>query len=85
MKRYLLSSIFILILTTFSLVIYSQSITLRQTNQSGIYRKGQKITVKASTENYVDTLHISVFKNNNQLLSQKNLYCYKPGNRTKNH
>lgn len=73
MKRYILSTIFVLILTCFPSVIYSQSITLKQTNQSGIYRKGQKITVKASTENYADTLHISVFKNNNQLLVQKNI------------
>jgi cephalosporin-C deacetylase len=71
MKRSLFASI--LILSCYQLVIQSQDITLRQTNKTGIYTKGQKITVTASTDNYVDTLHIKVFKNNNQLLIQKDI------------
>jgi cephalosporin-C deacetylase-like acetyl esterase len=72
MKRCLFSSIFILILSCFSIIVYSQDITLSQTNKSGIYTKGQKIAVKAFAENLAgDSLHIKVFKNNNQLLSQK--------------
>lgn len=71
MKRCLFASI--LILSCYQLVIQSQDITLQQTNKTGIYTKGQKITVTASTDNYVDTLHIKVFKNNNQLLVQKNI------------
>ncbi len=73
MKRHLMSPIITLILLWLSFVLYGQDITLSQTNKSGIYTKGQKITVKASTENYVDTLHIRVFKNNSQLLVQKNI------------
>lgn len=71
MKRCLF--VLILILSCYQLVIQSQDITLQQTNKTGIYTKGQKITVTASTDNYVDTLHIKVFKNNNQLLVQKDI------------
>jgi cephalosporin-C deacetylase-like acetyl esterase len=73
MKRYILLFVFAVTLCCLSLISYSQELTLSQTNKSGIYKKGQKITVKASTENYVDTLHIRVYKNNNQLLLQKDL------------
>jgi Acetyl esterase (deacetylase) len=74
MKRHLYSSIFTLILSCLSVIVLSQDITLKQTNKSGIYRNGQKITVKAFAENLAgDTLHIKVFKNNNQLLNQKTI------------
>ena len=73
MEKRILSSIFCLVLSCLSFVIQSQDITLQQTNKSGIYTKGQKITVTASTDNYVDTLHIKVFKNNNKLLVQKDI------------
>jgi cephalosporin-C deacetylase-like acetyl esterase len=73
MKKDLLSPFFATILFCLSLISSGQELTLKQTNKSGIYKKGQKITVKASTENYVDSLHISVFKNNNQLIFQKDL------------
>lgn len=72
MKRYLFISFFTLILTCFSVVIIGQDITLSQTTKNGIYRKGQKIHVKAfSTNQTGDTLHVSIFKNNNQLLQHK--------------
>jgi cephalosporin-C deacetylase-like acetyl esterase len=72
MKKNILSSIFTLIIACLSLVIQSQDITLNQSSKSGIYRKGQKIIVKALAENLAgDTLHIKVFKNNNQLINQK--------------
>jgi cephalosporin-C deacetylase len=74
MKRHLYSSIFTLILSCLSVIVLSQDITLKQTSKSGIYRNGQKITVKAFAENLAgDTLHIKVFKNNNQLLNQKTI------------
>jgi len=74
MKKNILSSIFTLIIACLSLVIQSQDITLNQSSKSGIYRKGQKITVKALAENLAgDTLHIKVFKNNNQLINQKSV------------
>ena len=72
MKRYLLSSIITLILACLSFVVQCQNIALSQTNKSGIYRKGQKIIVKAFAENLKeDSLHIRVYKNNNQLAGQK--------------
>ena len=72
MKRYLLTTIFTLILTSLSIVILGQDITLKQTNKTGIYTKGQKIIVKAfSVKQTGDTLHVSIFKNNNQLILHK--------------
>jgi cephalosporin-C deacetylase-like acetyl esterase len=74
MKKYLLSSIVTLVLACLSLVVHSQDIALSQANKSGIYRKSQKIVVKALVKNLKpDTLHIRVYKNNNQLLGQKNI------------
>jgi cephalosporin-C deacetylase len=74
MKNYLLTPIFTLILVCLYLVAQSQDITLKQTSKSGIYTKGQKIIVKAIAESLAgDTLHIRVYKNNTQLLEQKNL------------
>ena len=72
MKKYLLTTIFTLILTSLSIVILGQDITLKQTNKTGIYTKGQKIIVKAfSVKQTGDTLHVSIFKNNNQLILHK--------------
>ena len=73
MRKNLLLPIFALSLACLSLALQSQDIILNQSNRTGIYTKGQKITVTASTDNYVDTLHIKVFKNNNQLLIQKDI------------
>jgi cephalosporin-C deacetylase-like acetyl esterase len=73
MKKNLLLPIFALSLVCLSLAVQSQDIILNQSNRSGIYAKGQKITVTASTDNYVDTLHLKVFKNNSQLLVQKDI------------
>jgi len=73
MKRYKLSSITLTFLLL-TLVVQSQDIILRQTSKSGIYTKGQKIIVKTIAESLAgDTLHIKVYKNNTQLLEQKNL------------
>lgn len=73
MKRYFLSSVFAIILCCLSFISSGQELKLKQTIKSGVYKKGQTITVKASTENYVDSLHIRVLKNNNQLLFQKDI------------
>ena len=74
MKKYLLTTIFTLILTSLSIVILGQDITLKQTNKTGIYTKGQKIIVKAFSVNQTgDTLHVSIFKNNNQLILHKDI------------
>jgi cephalosporin-C deacetylase-like acetyl esterase len=69
MKRIIYFSFVALILTSFRFVAQGQNITLRQTNESGIYKKGQKISVIAFTGKQVgDSLSIRVFKNNNQTL-----------------
>jgi cephalosporin-C deacetylase len=74
MNRYLLSSAIALLLSCLSLVVSSQDITLSQTHKAGVYGKGQKISVTAFAENLAgDTLHIKVFKNNSQLINQKNI------------
>src|SRR5664280_2692084 len=74
MKRYLLSSAITLFLSCLTIVVSSQDIILNQANKSGIYTKGQKISVTAFAENLTgDTLHIKVFKNNSQLIDQKNI------------
>jgi cephalosporin-C deacetylase-like acetyl esterase len=74
MKRSLISSIIILVFLGLSFIAKSQDITLSQNNKSGIYRKGQKISVKAYADNRTgDTLHITVYKNNIKLLEQKDL------------
>jgi cephalosporin-C deacetylase len=69
MKRYLLTLIFTAILICLSIIALSQDLTLKQTNRTGVYRKGQKISVKAFSANQTgDTLYVSIFKNNNQLI-----------------
>ena len=74
MKRGLLFSVFVIVLTSHSLVVQCQSITLSQTNKSGIYSKGQRIIVTAYSQiPSWDTLHIRVYKNNTQLLEQKDI------------
>lgn len=72
MKKYLLSSVFTLTLLFLSIAVLCQNITLSQANKSGIYKGGQTIIVKAMADDLAgDTLHIKVYKNNNQLLLQK--------------
>lgn len=74
MKKFLLSSVIILVLSGITFTVSSQDIALSQANKSGIYTKDQKMAVTAFAENLAgDTLHIKVFKNNTQLLYQKTL------------
>ena len=78
MKKHLLFSSFTLALAFFSFSVYGQGIVLRQAIKSGIYASGQKISVSVFTEIPAgDTLHIRVFKNNNQLLMQKDIFSVK--------
>jgi cephalosporin-C deacetylase len=72
MKRLSIISFFTLILAGFSVIVLSQDITLNQTNKSGVYKKGQKISVKAFSANQAgDTLHVNILKNNIQLVEHK--------------
>jgi cephalosporin-C deacetylase len=75
MKKHLLWSSFFLILVFCSQVVHCQSITLSQSEKSGIYTKGQKITVTAFAEiPSWDTLHIRILKNNTQVISQHDIF-----------
>lgn len=78
MKKHLLFSSFTLAMTFFSVCNYGQSIVLKQAIKSGIYTSGQKISVTVFTEIPAgDTLHVRVFKNNNLLLMQKDIFSVK--------
>lgn len=72
MKKILL--IIITIFTTcVGLFAQDQEIILTQNSKSGIYSAGQKIAVKVFTGNTGDTLHISIIKNNSQIVEQLTL------------
>lgn len=74
MKRILFISIMTLLITHLTVIAQVRDLTLSQTNKSGIYSKGQKITVTAFAGNLAgDTLHVRVLKNNLQLIDQKNI------------
>jgi hypothetical protein len=74
MKRFVLISTIVFLLTGFSVVVNAQGITLEQSNKSGIYKKNQKIFVFAVTEKQTgDSLRIRILQNNNQLLVRKTI------------
>jgi cephalosporin-C deacetylase-like acetyl esterase len=78
MKKFLLSSVITLVLSGLSFIVLGQDIILSQANKSGIYTKGQKISVTAFAENLSgDTLQVRVFKNNSQLIDRKNIIISK--------
>lgn len=63
-----------LLLYGISVSIHGQVLTLKQANESGIYKKGQNISVAALTVNQKgDSLHIRIFRNNNQVLLKKTI------------
>jgi len=62
------------ILCHFVLVAQSQSIDLTQANESGVYKKGQKISVIAVTSNQIgDSMHVRVLKNNKNEIVRKTI------------
>lgn len=67
MKRSLTGLLLVLL---YSAPLFPQ-IILEQSNQSGIYRKGEKISITGKIQNSGDTVHIRILKNNNQELSKK--------------
>ena len=72
MKRVIRLSFIILIFTCLSASAQFQEIILKQTTRSGIYKKGQKISVYAFPGGLAgDSLHVRVLKNNSQLLERK--------------
>lgn len=72
MKRIFKQSFLVFILTTYVLLARAQEITLRQTNLSGIYKKGQKVSVYALPgPRSTDSLYIRVLKNNLKVIEKK--------------
>jgi cephalosporin-C deacetylase len=72
MKRIILISSIILIFTGLSASAQFREIILKQTHNTGIYKKGEKISVYAFPDNQAgDSLHIRVMKNNNQTIQDR--------------
>jgi cephalosporin-C deacetylase len=72
MKKFYFNSICTVFFTLLSIAALSQDLTLKQTNISGIYKSGQKITMTACNfRQKGDSLRIRVFKNNTQSLLNK--------------
>ena len=72
MKRILELSVLNLLLISFTGTLKSQEITLRQPASSGIYRKGQKISVYLLPgPQRTDSVYIRVLKNNDQLIEKR--------------
>ncbi len=72
MKRIILFSSIILIFTGLSASGQFREIILKQTNTTGIYKKGEKISVYAFPDSYAgDSLHVRVLKNNSQTLQNR--------------
>jgi cephalosporin-C deacetylase len=78
MERAHIKIFLIVFLSGYSLFVNSQDIILKQTIKSGIYASGQKINVTVFTEiPNGDTLHVRVYKNNSQVLLQKDIFSVK--------
>ncbi len=74
MRRLLLTSLLIFVLSGLPVTIRGQDILLKQISRTGIYKSGQKIVVKTFLADQAgDSLHIKIFKNNNKLIQQKNI------------
>lgn len=65
MKRIINIPVVILFNLIFSVLVNGQDITLKQSKNSGVYKKGEKISVTALTIGYKgDSIHIRILKNN---------------------
>ncbi|MDD4033285.1 MAG: acetylxylan esterase [Bacteroidales bacterium] len=53
------------------LSVFSQAVTLSLNEESGVYKKGEKIVVKASSEGLTDSLKIKVIKNHKEVILEK--------------
>jgi len=74
MKKTVLISSLNFFLICFSLISPSQDIKLTQKNESGIYKKGERITMKAFVGSHNgDSISIRVLKNNKQVLIKKSI------------
>lgn len=58
----------------FAFSVQAQNLTLKQSHENGIYKKGEIIRVMASLKDHSnDTLKIKVYQNNDQVIVQKNI------------
>jgi len=74
MKRPLIILSILILLISSSAVAYGQDITLKQSKESGIYKRGQKIFVTAFHGNQNgDSLYIRILKNNTQVLEKRSI------------
>jgi len=69
MKTKIYFFLIIVFLIIFILPVNGQILSLKQSHENGIYKRGQKIKVTASIkQESTDSIHVKVYKNNNQLL-----------------
>jgi len=72
MKKIILLSFVLFLISGFVSVAQNQTLELKQTNKAGIYTKGEKIRVMAFVhERTSDSLFVVVRKNNNQIILKK--------------
>jgi cephalosporin-C deacetylase len=65
MKRIICVPVMVMLNLVFSLLVYGQGITLKQSKIEGIYKRGDKITIIAYTQGHRgDSIHIRILKNN---------------------
>ncbi|MGA1977165.1 MAG: acetylxylan esterase [Bacteroidales bacterium] len=72
MKRRVLLSAYILGLTSLSVIAQIHEVLLKQSNVSGIYKKGEMIRVYAFPDSLTgDSIHVLALKNNNQVIEKR--------------
>lgn len=72
MKKLTLLLSFFILLSGYISTAQNETFELKQSNQMGVYRKGDKIHVYAFVYNRTsDSLKVSVLKNNNQVISKR--------------
>ena len=72
MKNFILLSFLLFLISGFISIAQNPTLELKQTNQTGIYTKGEKIRVMAFVQNRTnDSLFVVVRKNNNEIISKK--------------
>ncbi|MDO9613898.1 MAG: hypothetical protein Q7J86_05180, partial [Bacteroidota bacterium] len=72
MKKIIFLSIVLFLISEFVSLAQNQTLELKQSNETGIYKKGEKIRVMAFVQNRTnDSICFVVRKNNDQIISEK--------------
>ncbi|MDP2887564.1 MAG: acetylxylan esterase [Bacteroidota bacterium] len=72
MKNFILLFFFLFLISGFVSLAQNQTLELKQTNETGIYTKGEKIRVMAFVQNRTnDSIYVVARKNNDQIISEK--------------